>query len=358
MASRKPICPSCSSTIPPEAQFCPNCGHALAASEPEKSTEDRDRQNLESAPEDKPTSYNRKSLLIAAAILTVGTVVVCIVSGIVMLSSRNRIATARQPTPTLDLNPVFTSAAETLLASFSPTVPPQTATPPTLSIPPTPIPLYLPSNTPPPPPVAFTSTRSSKGQWIAFHSADGGNYDIYLIDIHSDNLVKLTNAASQDHYPSWSPDGRYIAYQTDADGDYELAIINVATRRVSVITDNSCPDWAPSWSPDGEWIAFHSSCSDVERNIYKIRPDGSERQQLTFGSNVYNWFPSWSPDGKKITFSSNRSGRYQIFIMNADGSDQISLANGCVSSFSPDGKQILYGMYCLDTDDLFLERIR
>ncbi|MFZ5903233.1 MAG: protein kinase domain-containing protein [Chloroflexota bacterium] len=202
-------------------------------------------------------------------------------------------------------------------------------------------------------PTTVPTLHAGGGMWIAFNSRRAGNADIYLVDLNGDNLTQLTENNAHDLYPAWSPDGKYLAYQTNAGGDQELAIIDIATKKISTLTRDECNEWAPAWSPDGEWIAFYSDCGG-ERNIYKMRADGSDWQQLTFGSGSYSWFPSWSPDGTKITFTSNRSGRYQVFVMNADGNNQHALADGCVSYFSPDGSQILYGVYCDDTDDLWL----
>jgi serine/threonine protein kinase len=223
-------------------------------------------------------------------------------------------------------------ATETPLSS--PTIEPTTA--------PTQTPLPLP-----------TQTSNPSKEWIAFNSRMSGNADIYLVDTQGNNLTQLTNSSAHDLYPSWSLDGKRIVYQTNEGGDQELAIVTLSNKNVERLTDNDCNDWGPVWSPVDSWIVFYSDC-DGDRNIYKIREDGSKRTQLTFSSGLNNWFPSWSPDGEKITFTSNRSGNYRIYVMDTNGEQVSELAPGCVSFFSPDGKQILYGVYCDDTDDLFL----
>lgn len=198
-----------------------------------------------------------------------------------------------------------------------------------------------------------TPTITGGGKWIAFNSRMDGDADIYLMDTNGENVTKLTSSSAHDLYASWSPEGTHIVYQTNDGGDHEIAIIEISSKRVTPVTENTCEDWAPTWSPTGEWIAFYSTC-DGDRNIYKIRPDGTGRTQLTSTSGSNSWFPSWSPDGMKLTFTSNRSGRYRIYTINADGSNLRELAEGCISYFSPDGEQILYGVYCNDTDDLFI----
>ncbi len=81
----------------------------------------------------------------------------------------------------------------------------------------------------------------------------------------------------------------------------------------------------PAWSPKGDWIAFVSNNSGNDE-IYRISPDGAIVQQLT--DNTWEWdkHPTWSPDGSQIVFFSNRdTSRRQLWIMNADGSNQRQL---------------------------------
>ena len=77
-----------------------------------------------------------------------------------------------------------------------------------------------------------------------------------------------------------------------------------------------------------------------------IGSDGSGLTQLTSGS-VDNVYPSFSPDGTKIVFTSKRTGTSQVYVMNADGSDQTQLTFDAqpkdqVPDWSPDGSKIAY----------------
>ncbi|MEO7288999.1 MAG: biopolymer transporter Tol, partial [Jatrophihabitantaceae bacterium] len=51
------------------------------------------------------------------------------------------------------------------------------------------------------------------------------------------------------------------------------------------------------YSPDGDWVYFNTECFDGQAQIARVRPDGSDLQQLTF-DNCVNWFPHLSPDGR------------------------------------------------------------
>ncbi len=71
---------------------------------------------------------------------------------------------------------------------------------------------------------------------------------------------------------------------------------------------------------NGEWIAVQGKDTNGRLQIFLIRPDGTDRHQLTTEGD--NGTPSWSPDGEQIAFSSNRGGNQAIYTMDQDGTNQ------------------------------------
>ena len=61
-----------------------------------------------------------------------------------------------------------------------------------------------------------------------------------------------------------------------------------------------------------------------------MRPDGTDLVKITNsrGGKINNGLDSWSPDGKKIAFASNRAGKYEIYVMNANGSGVKQVTRG------------------------------
>ena len=99
-------------------------------------------------------------------------------------------------------------------------------------------------------------------------------------------------------------------------------------------------------------IAFASTRNSQAFDIYTITPDGSFPLRLTDDVSqvhnfpTYDFDPTWSPDGSKIAFVSNREGGFQIFSMNADGSNVQRLTNQPADNYqpawSPDGTKIAF----------------
>ena len=80
---------------------------------------------------------------------------------------------------------------------------------------------------------------------------------------------------------------------------------------------------APAWSPVDNRIAIWSGIERRYGQIWVINSDGTGSKQLTKEcSRRNNDDPSWSPDGKKILFSTGRSGRNELWVMDADGSNE------------------------------------
>ncbi len=91
-------------------------------------------------------------------------------------------------------------------------------------------------------------------------------------------------------------------------------------------------------------IAF-ASMRDGNAEIYVMNADGTDQTRLTDNS-TYDYGPTWSPDGRRIAFESKRDGNLEIYVMNADGSGQTNLTNTPADerlpAWSPDGKRIAF----------------
>ena len=100
----------------------------------------------------------------------------------------------------------------------------------------------------------------------------------------------------------------------------------------------------PYWSNDGTKILFQSNRTG-KWQIYIMNSDGSNQHAVT-NDDYNNNYPCWSPDNNKITFVSDRDGNEEIYVMNADGSGMLRLTNNSARDihpyWSPDGSVILF----------------
>jgi Tol biopolymer transport system component len=120
------------------------------------------------------------------------------------------------------------------------------------------------------------------------------------------------------------------------------------------LTFHLAEDTMPSWSPSGTRIAFTSDRSG-RFEVYVVNADGSGLRQLTHD---YGWGPSWSPDGSMIAFT-RYSPKSAIFVMNANGTDVRQLTPGMeeveiyTPRWSPDGTQMLCVLNTAPSSDDF-----
>lgn len=182
--------------------------------------------------------------------------------------------------------------------------------------------------------LTFTDTGEDHPAWspdgkkIIFDADyDGdGFYEIYTMQPDGTQLERLTNNPANDQFADWSPDGSQITFSSDRNGSWNIFIMNADGSNQKSLSNSNDWELFPAWSPDGSQIAFNR-LAPRSRNtdVYVMTAEGSEILQLT-NSGVFDENPVWSPDGKLIAFQTNRDGHFEIYVMNADGSDQHALS--------------------------------
>ncbi|MEX2531770.1 MAG: hypothetical protein WD960_13465 [Gemmatimonadota bacterium] len=181
---------------------------------------------------------------------------------------------------------------------------------------------------------------SPDGTRISFDSDRDGTFDIWVMDADGSAPRLLAGGPARDVSASWSPDGRRIAFMSDRSGSFQVWVVEADGSNLEQVTDFGT-NWFPRWSPDGTRLAYH-----VGRDVFTLDVDGRRYRRLTIDPNN-GMYPTWSPDGERIAFMSWRTGSTELWVMNADGSEQRRLTHtergdAIDPRWSPDGRWLAY----------------
>jgi Tol biopolymer transport system component len=175
---------------------------------------------------------------------------------------------------------------------------------------------------------------------LAFGITVDGNTDVYSVLPNGQALQRLTDDPGADICPAYSADGKWIAWC----GPSGISLMKQnGTKKRQLTTFGAFPDI----SPDGTKVVFSGAPSgSTNVDVWVADVEGGNLMKLTTASTA-DRLPAWSPDGSKIVFESNRTGMFQLWLMNADGSNQTQLtfdasSKDQVPDWSPDGATIAY----------------
>jgi TolB protein len=183
---------------------------------------------------------------------------------------------------------------------------------------------------------------SPDGTRIAFirskSQGQNGGGDLWVMNADSTAAHQLTNEGDINLHPSWSPDGQKIVFESGRNGAEKLYVINADGSDEGPVGDIAGRD--PAWSPDGTRIAYYTLGGF--NDLFTVRPDGTERTDVTLTQYEMEASPSWSPDGHRLVFT---AGNNDVRTISADGGQQTQLtqSGGALRpSWSPDGNWIAY----------------
>jgi Tol biopolymer transport system component len=172
---------------------------------------------------------------------------------------------------------------------------------------------------------------------------DNDTEDVWRVAADGSQLRRLTTDAAQEFDPSWSSDGGRVAYRSEVDGNSEIYVMHADGTHARNLTKDAASDYSPSWSPTGNQIAFASDRGGGRNDIYVMDADGSHVRRVTTDLSI-DEYPTWSPDGSRLAFVSDRDGRWEIYVINANGTTErrLTRSGGKLPSWSPDGSWIAF----------------
>ncbi len=131
----------------------------------------------------------------------------------------------------------------------------------------------------------------------------GGGSTIYSVPIEG-GTPKIVTEKTPSYWHGWSPNNKEVVYTAQREGKfYDIYRISINGGAETRLTNNDGTHAdGPEYSPDGKHIYYNSNQSGTMQ-IWRMKPDGSGKEQLTFDANN-DWFPHISPDGKWIVFLS------------------------------------------------------
>ena len=131
------------------------------------------------------------------------------------------------------------------------------------------------------------------GQTVAFVSDRGGIPQLYLMDADGTNAQKL-DLPDMGYVidPAWAPNGQLLAFSwRRPTGNFDLYVMDAATRQIVELTRDAARNERPSWAPDGRHLVFESTRTG-SRQIWSMLADGTQARQLT--QSGPNESPNWS----------------------------------------------------------------
>jgi len=190
-----------------------------------------------------------------------------------------------------------------------------------------------------------------------------GGSEIFALKTNSD-LTRITydaDSTSFNIHPRISVDGNQLLYCSNClgkDVNSEIILIQVDGTNPVNLTNHPSTDRYGSWSPDGKKVLFESNRTG-NFELFVMDLVAKELTQLTDNEHI-DIHGDWSVNNE-IVFISDRDGEYELFTMKADGSNQKQITfnsdRDVLPSWSPDGTQIAFSSYRYgkkDKGDIFL----
>ncbi len=185
---------------------------------------------------------------------------------------------------------------------------------------------------------------SPDGQWLSYVSFETKRAAVYVQLVRTGERRQVSARAGINGAPAWSPDGHKLALTLGGtSGNPDIYVLDLGSQNLVRLTDDPAIDTEPAWAPDGKSIYFTSDRAGSPQ-IYRIPVQpGEHPKRITFTGN-YNARARVSPDGSLLA-TVTLDGGYRIAVQDLSNGNVRVLSHGKLDespSFAPNGATLIY----------------
>ncbi len=191
---------------------------------------------------------------------------------------------------------------------------------------------------------------SMDNKLIAFVSDRDGNEEIYICDEAGKNIQRITNSPARDIHPYFSPDKKYILFNSDRGGNqFDVYRYTIASKKTERLTNTPEDETCARYSPDMKSIVLLKNNASSD-DVFLLPTSTFIPENLSKTPTVYHGWPMFSSDGKWVYYSSMEGGTYSIYRIRPDGSGkkQVTVAkageDNARVNLSQDGRFMIYNI--------------
>jgi TolB protein len=185
---------------------------------------------------------------------------------------------------------------------------------------------------------------SSDGKWLAYVSFERRVSAVYVQEVSTGKRSMVSARAGINGAPAWSPDGKKLALTLSGNnGNLDIYLLDLGTQELRRLTEDPGNDTEAAFAPDGSAIYFTSDRSGSPQ-VYRLGLSGSERPRRVTFTGTYNARPRISPDGKQLAVLTLDDGAYRIAIQDLATNTLQVLSKGRQDespSYAPNGAMVI-----------------
>jgi dipeptidyl aminopeptidase/acylaminoacyl peptidase len=179
---------------------------------------------------------------------------------------------------------------------------------------------------------------------------DNQRLHLYVVDVSSKQVRRLTQGNFDEHSVDWSPDGKQILFASNHEPNqdeffnYDLFTFQLADNSIHRLTATESTEYDPAWSPDGKMIAYRATRRGLtdrettmeDTHVWLMNADGSNRREIGAVIDNRQGEPQWSPDGSAVYFTVQQRGSFHLVRLPIAGGqpDYVVNDDGAIAGWS------------------------